>query len=139
MGCTSSKIKYVDIKSIENIKIENNKYYNVIKYQNGSEINVILSEEKEEKLQHRFKYHKMYREISKIKFTDIKEITNFEILDKKNTDNEKNNYKFLINYNDDLMMSKIYINKIQLKFFLSMIKINKVKCNVNELKEYITV
>ena len=137
MGSTSSKIEYVNIKSIENIKIENKKYYNVIKYQNSSEINVILTEKQEKKLQNRFRYHKMYREISKLKFSDIKEITNFEILDKNNTDNEKNNYIFLIHYNNDLMMSKVNINKIQLKFFLSMIKINKVKCNVDLLEKAI--
>ena len=137
MGSTSSKIEYVNIKSIENIKIENKKYYNVIKYQNSSEINVILTEKQEKKLQNRFRYHKMYREISKLKFSDIKEITDFEIFDKENTDNEKNNYIFLIHYNNDLMMSKVNINKIQLKFFLSMIKINKVKCNVDKLKECI--
>ena len=135
MGCSSSKIKYVDIKYIENIKIENKKYYNVIKYLNGSEINVILIEKQEKKLQARFKYHKMYRMILKLKFTDIKEITNFEILDKENTDNEKNNYIFLIHYNDELLLAKVSMNKIQLKFFLSMIKIHKVKCNVNELKQ----
>jgi len=135
MGITSSKIKYINIKSIENTKIENKKYYNVIKYYDGSEINVILTEKRETKLQNRFKYHKMYLIISKFKYIDIKEITNFEIIDKENTDNEKINYKFLINYNDDLMMAKVSINKIQLKLFLSMIKINKVKCNVNELKQ----
>jgi hypothetical protein len=135
MGITSSKIKYINIKSIENTKIENKKYYNVIKYYDGSEINVILTEKQETKLQNRFKYHKMYLIISKFKYIDIKEITNFEIIDKENTDNEKINYKFLINYNDDLMMAKVSINKIQLKLFLSMIKINKVKCNVNELKQ----
>jgi hypothetical protein len=137
MGSSSSKIEYVNIKSIENIKTENKKYYNLIKYQNGSEINVILTEKQENKLQQRFKYHKMYREISKMKYTDIKEIASFEILDKENTDNEKINYKFLINYNDNVMMTKVNINKIQLKFFLSMIKINKVKCNVDKLKESI--
>ena len=137
MGSTSSKIEYVNVKSIENIKIENKLYYNVIKYNNGSEINVILTEKQEKKLQNRFRYHKMYREISKLKFTDIKEITNFEILDKENTDNEKINYIFLIHYNDELLLAKVSINKIQLKFFLSMIKIHKVKCNVDKLKECI--
>jgi hypothetical protein len=135
MGSTSSKIKYINIKSIENTKIENKKYYNVIKYYDGSEINVILTEKQETKLQNRFKYHKMYLIISKFKYIDIKEITNFEIIDKENTDNEKINYKFLINYNDDLMMAKVSINKIQLKLFLSMIKIHKVKCNVDILKQ----
>ncbi len=137
MGSTSSKIEYVNIKSIENIKIENKLYYNVIKYNNGSEINVILTEKQEKKLQARVKYHKMYRMISKLKFTDIKEITNVEILDKENNDNEKINYIFLIHYNDELLLAKVNINKIQLKFFLSMIKIHKVKCNVDKLKECI--
>ncbi len=137
MGSTSSKIEYVNIKSIENIKIENKLYYNVIKYNNDFKINVILTEKQEKKLQNRFRYHKMYREISKLKFTDIKEITNFEILDKENTDNEKINYIFLIHYNDELLLAKVSINKIQLKFFLSMIKIHKVKCNVDKLKECI--
>jgi hypothetical protein len=135
MGCFGSKIDYVNIKSIENIKIENNKYYNTITYYDTSEQDVILNEKQEKKLQQRFKYHKMYLTISKIKYIDIKEITKFEILDKENTDNEKNNYKFLINYNDDLMMSKIYINKYQLRFFLSMMKIHKVKCNVDFIKQ----
>ena len=135
MGCTSSRIKYVDIKSIENRKIENKKYYNIIKYNNGSEINVILTEKQEKKLQARFKYHKMYHMILKLKFTDITEITNFEILDKENTDIEKNNYIFLMHYKDDLLLAKVSMNKIQLKFFLSMIKIHKVKCNVDKLKE----
>jgi hypothetical protein len=135
MGSTSSKIEYVNIKSIENTKIENKLYYNIIKYNNDSKINVILTEKQERKLQNRFRYHKMYREISKLKYTDIKDISNFEILDKENTDAEKINYKFMINYNDELMMTKLNVNKIQLKFFLSLLKINKVKCDVNKLKE----
>lgn len=135
MGSTSSKIEYVNIKSIENTKIENKLYYNIIKYNNDSKINVILTEKQERKLQNRFRYHKMYREISKLKYTDIKDISSFEILDKENTDAEKINYKFMINYNDELMMTKLNVNKLQLKFFLSLLKINKVKCDVNKLKE----
>ncbi len=127
---TGSKIKYIDIKTIENTKIENKKYYNVIKYYNGLELNVILTEKQEKKLQQRFKYHKMYLTISKIKYIDIKEITKFEIINKDNTDNEKENYTFFINYKDDLMVTKIKLNKYQLKFFLSLLKIHKVKCNV---------
>jgi hypothetical protein len=137
MGCTSSRIEYVNIESIKNTKIENNKYYNIIIYFNGLEQHVILNEKEEKKLQTRFKYHKMYREISQLKYYDIKEITNFEIIDKDNKNNEEYNYSFIINYKDELMMTKIKLNKFQLKFFLSMLKINKVKCNVDKLKEYV--
>jgi hypothetical protein len=44
-----------------------------------------------------------------------------EILDKEITDAEKINYNFMINYNNELMMTKININKIQLQFFLSIL------------------
>ena len=137
MGCFGSKIDYVNIKSIENINIENKKYYNTLTYYDSSKQHVILNEKEEKKLQSRFKYHKMYHSILKIKYTEIKEITNFEILDKENTDNEIENYILLIHYKDDLMMTKIKLNKYQLRFFLSMMKIHKVKCNVDKLKEYV--
>lgn len=137
MGCFGSRIDYVNIKSIENKNHINNKYYNLIKYYDGLEQHVILNQKEEEKLQSRFKYHKMYREISQIKYNNIKEIANFQIINKDNTDNEIENYSFLINYKDELMMTKLKLNKFQLKFFLRMLKINKVKCNVDLLKKAI--
>ena len=82
----------------------------------------------------RFKYHKMYQEITKINYCDIKKISNFNIIDKDNKDNEKDNYTFIIQYKDELMMTKINLNKYQLKFFLSLLKIHKVKCNVDFIK-----
>ena len=137
MGCFGSRIDYVDIKSIENKNYINKKYYNTITYYDNSEQHVILNEKEEKRLQSRFKYHKMYREISQIKYNNIKEIANFQIINNDNKNDEIENYSFLINYKDELMMTKLKLNKFQLKFFLRMLKINKVKCNVDLLEKAI--
>jgi len=131
MGCFGSKIEYINIETIENVNHFNNKYYVIVKYYDNNEKHLVLSAEKYKKLQSRVKYHKMYYSLVKIKYDNINKITNFQIINKENKDDENINYTFIINYNDDIPASYLKLNKFQLKFFLSMIKINKVKYDVD--------
>jgi hypothetical protein len=130
MGSSSSNIKYLNIKSIENKQYLNNNYHNHIKYHDGSTQDVILTEKQEKKLQKRFLVNQMYYELSTIKYCDIMTITKFKIIDKNNKDDEFKNYPIIISYTDDIMTTYMKLNKFQLKFFLSMMKKNKVKCTV---------
>lgn len=94
MGGNNSKIDYYNIKDIMGPNFVNNKLNEyVITYNNGNNIRIKFTKDKEREFKNQYNYSLILKPIVFIKYSKINKITNFKIF----TDFEKNKIE-----NDDI-------------------------------------
>ncbi len=137
MGSQISSLNYqniIQIIDLSSVK-EQNKFIHIIKFENGKEKRIKLNKNEEKKFQMRYKYAKMFKDISKIKYSSITSVikTNidenrYKILNKFVVDEED---KYIYNLKcilDDGKIQILNVNKSQYDLFCNIYyDINKIK------------
>jgi hypothetical protein len=141
MGGKVSSLKYYQIIQIIDLvsKKDTNKFMHIIKYYNGKEEVIKLNKNQEHQFQLRYKYSRMFKDISKIRYSKITNIIKTNIDD--NIDKNKYNLlnKYVLDeediyiYNlklilDDGTVQILHFNKTQYDLFCKIYyDINKTK------------
>ena len=144
MGGKVSSLKYYQIIQIIDLvsKKDPNQYLHIIKYDNGTEKIIKLNSKEERLFQIRYKYTRMFKDISKIRYSKITNIIKTNIDDNIDNNIDKNKYNLLNKYVldeedkyiynlklilDDDTMKILHFNKIQYELFCKIYyDINKI-------------
>jgi hypothetical protein len=137
MGGKVSSLKYYQIIQVIDLasKKDPNKFLHIIKFDNGKEKVIKLNSKEERMFQVRYKYTKMFKDISKIKYSKITNIikenideSKYNLLNKYVLDEENMYvYKLKLILDDDTIQI-INVNKIQYDLFCKIYyDINKTK------------
>lgn len=125
MGAKISSLKYYQIIQIIDLISEKdtNKFVHIIKYENGKEKIITLNKNQEYQFQMRYKYTKMFKDISKIKYSNITDIikenideNQYNMINKYISDEDKYIYKLKLLLDDETIQI-INVNKLQYELF----------------------
>ena len=125
MGGKFSSLKYYQIIQIIDLISEKdtNKFVHIIKYENGKEKIITLNKNQEYQFQMRYKYTKMFKDISKIKYSNITDIikenideNQYNMINKYISDEDKYIYKLKLLLDDETIQI-INVNKLQYELF----------------------